>query len=273
MICKNCKHQLSNTYKFCNNCGALVVTNRISLGSLLSEMFKKIFGWDNKYFFTLKTLFLEPETVFNKYLTGTRKKFVNPFVFFAIGVTVALLVFNFFSEEYISLSTEFNEIQTTPGNTNLKLNSDPINLNNEKELLALKKEQQELNTQIQKKILKYFNFYSFILLPFYTFIGFLVYRKPHNYGEHLVINAYLQGVTLLFSVVFFILSLIINPYLYFVSMIFMVFYYSYAYSKLYEHTFKKTTIKFLKFIGVSFAVIIITLVLVLVADILTRIVT
>lgn len=260
MACKNCNHQLSDTHSFCNNCGAKVITERITLDQLFTELFSNAFGWDNKFIGTLKGLILDPAAVFKSYLNGTRKKYVNPFAFFAIGVAIIILVFNIFSDDYIKLTTELTKTQTV----NVEKITPKTNTNNNEKPVTIDFNQKQIqeNIRIQKQTLKYFNIYSFILLPMYTFIGFLVYRKPYNYGEHLIVNAYIQGITFLLTILFFILSITISSHLYYIGMIFMIFYYSYAYTKLYKHSFKKSILKLLKFLGLIIGA---TLIFVLIA--------
>lgn len=60
MECKNCDTDLSDQYKYCRECGAKVINERITFRKLLGEAFNQTFGWDNKFFITLKTLITRP---------------------------------------------------------------------------------------------------------------------------------------------------------------------------------------------------------------------
>ena len=123
-----------------------------------------------------------------------------------------------------------------------------------------------LAATIQKSILKYFNIYSFALLPLYALIGFLVFgRKRNNYTEHLVINAYIQGLTFLSTILFFILTLFAFGEYYNFGIILTIIYYAYAYGRLYGLSFWKRVLFLLKFIGTSLVLLLIsTLFLVLI---------
>ena len=127
----------------------------------------------------------------------------------------------------------------------------------------------EINDKVQRFILQYFNLFSFLILPIYTWIAFRVFRAPYNYGEHLVINAYLQGVTFLTTTVTFLLSLVISPAIYFMSMLITVGYYCYAYGKLYEYGLSEILMKLLKFIGILFFVLLALLLLGIIIGIVT----
>ena len=118
------------------------------------------------------------------------------------------------------------------------------------EIEEMEREQLEMSMMAQEKILQNYNLFSFLLLPFYTLISFVVFGKPYNFTEHMVINAYIQGITFLASVVALLLSVLISPTIYSISLFSIVLYYLYAYAKLYHLSFGKSILKLLKFIGV-----------------------
>ncbi|MRT92810.1 DUF3667 domain-containing protein [Ancylomarina sp. 16SWW S1-10-2] len=253
MNCKNCKSELNDNDNFCNECGAKVIRERITVKSLFSHLLISL-GWDSNFFITLRFLLSKPQTIIREYINGTRKKYTNPFTFFAISLAVSLFVFNQYSEQFILMSTTTNIQQTNE----LENVSASITNNNKKGLEILGyKNQAELNKSIAEFQLKYYNLISFIYLPLFTLIAFLVFRKPYNYGEHLVINTYFLGITTFFGVLTFIFSLITKYNILLYATIFTFIYYSYAYKKIYELSFGKLLMKILKFIGILLLVIII----------------
>ena len=266
MICKNCQTTFSDDSNFCLACGGKVIHERITFKALMKDISSNVFGWDNKYFVTLRAVIVRPHIIFKEYIDGTRKKYMNPFAFFAVAAALTLLVFNQFADEYVALSNELNEGQIEL--MDKAMHDDIEEMQKEKHIKAgeaipdgaelaeeFKQEQLERNAEIQKSILKYFNLFAFVLLPIYAFMAFLVFGKPYNYGEHLVINAYTQGITFLITALFFLASLIISPKFYYFSMLVMVVFYTYVYSKLYRLTFGKSLLKVLKFVGVLIGVI------------------
>lgn len=253
--CKNCQTNLLENAQFCHHCGAKVIRQRITLKNLWQNLFMSIFGWDNKYLFTFKELLLRPHIVFQEYIQGTRKKYLNPFTFFTIGAAIAILIFNTFSEEYLKISTQVNnnQYELMKGRLAPKDTLSATVKENTEKNDKMKKKQAEWNLKTQKLILQYFNIFSFIILPFYSFIAYLVYWKPYNFGEHLIINAYIQGISFISMSIIFLLSLITIPNVFFAGMLVLIGIYLYVYSKLYQLSFIKIILKLLKFLGILLA--------------------
>ena len=109
--CKNCKLEIIENNNFCNNCGAKVIKERITVKKLFSHLFNAL-GWDSNFFITLRFLLFKPQTIIKEYINGTRKKYTNPFTFFAISLAVSLFVFNQYSEQFIRMST-MSDLQQT----------------------------------------------------------------------------------------------------------------------------------------------------------------
>lgn len=254
MTCKNCTYILNAGDQFCNSCGAKVVKERITLKKLLMEMVSNVFGFDTKYLITLKMMILNPKEVLEDYLSGVRKKYVNPFAFLAIGTAISLLIFNIFPESFI-------EIQSNIGGKGIAelrvlANQDLAALEgiSEKELKQLKIRQNSAKTQLlfqdnfMRVFLKYFNIMAFVFLIFYALLSKWTYKKPYNLGEHIVINAFTQGVTMWFTLLMFCLSLMISPSFYIYSTLLMFIYYWYVLSRLHDISFGKSIVKFFRFL-------------------------
>ncbi|GAA4279470.1 hypothetical protein GCM10022259_41950 [Aquimarina mytili] len=227
---------------------------------MIKDLFSNAFGWDNRYFVTIRTLVTSPHVLLNEYIDGTRKKYVNPFGFFAIGAAISLLAFNQFSEDYLSIVGEVNKKQMEAMNdvilsdrTNDENVSDNVKVLDHDELL---KKQLAQGEKIQKTILKYYNLFSFVLLPFYAIIAFLTFWKPYNYGEHLVINAYIQGLTFLLTTIFFLLGLVFTTTIHFLGLGSTIIYYTYAYTRLYNLSFGQVIVRLLKFVVITAVMII-----------------
>jgi len=250
MNCKNCKSVLNQKDVFCNECGAKIIKERITVKSLFSNLLDAL-GWDNNFFITLRYLLSKPQIIIKEYINGTRKKYTNPFTFFAISLAISLFVFNQYSEQYIQMST-MADLQKTEQSESVSI---PDN-NKFFELLGYESQDEYMkgNAELQ---LKYHNLISFLFLPLFTLIAFIVFRKPYNYGEHLVINTYFLSITTFFGVLSFIFSLLTGINILFYAIFITFLYYSYAYKKVYELSFGQLLLKILKFIGVLLLVIII----------------
>lgn len=255
MNCKNCKVELNPKDSFCTECGAKIVREQITLKNLFSNLLDTL-GWDSNFFVTLRYLFYKPQIVSKEYIDGARKKYTNPFAFFAIGLAISLFVFSQYSEQFIQMSTE----------ASLKLTEMSTDINDTKntEIFGYKN-QDEFNKSILKFQIKYYNLISFLLLPLITILAFLVFRKPYNFGEHLVINTYLQGIILFLSILLFIFSLLTGINIFGTGTIILpIFYYSYTYKKLNKLTFGQLLLKILKFIGILLGLVIILIFIVLI---------
>ncbi|MEO0525843.1 MAG: DUF3667 domain-containing protein [Bacteroidota bacterium] len=257
--CKNCNRDISLDDNFCRDCGAKVIRNRITLRNLILDIFQNAFGWDNTFFHTIKALITKPHVIFGEYLGGTRKKYMNPFTFLSIGMAVALFIFNAFTEDYIQVSLEFNTKQMEwMGETfGGKFNSSEF-----------QKEQLQESEKSNRFLLKYFNLFTFLLVPFYTLIAFLVYRKPYNYGEHLVLNGYMQGLSFFSSTLLFLISIFTHPLVYFSAPLLLVIYYTYAYGKLYKLTIAQSILKVIVFLAIVFVLLVLIFILAMVAGLI-----
>lgn len=245
MNCKNCKSQLAENSKFCQKCGAKIITERITVKSLTSDVTQNIFGWDNRFFFTIKYLILRPGVLLKEYFDGTRKKYVNPFTFLAIGMAINLFIFNAFDEEFFSVMGDFNETQLEWFDETL---GGPFSNPD------FKKEQLEQSSNTNRIMLKYFNLMVILFMPIYTLIAYLVYRKPHNYGEHLVINCYIQGFSFLTTTLVFFISIWLHPAFFLLIYPLLILYYSYVYGKLYRLSIGQSILKILLFVLAILAV-------------------
>jgi len=268
MICKNCQDPLEKNAQFCDNCGAKIITNRITFKFLVSEIFVAI-GIESLYFNTLKKMFLAPQEVLNEYVTGVRKRYINPFAYLAVGAALSLLVFNYFADDFITMQKSVNHENLVELERIATQDLSLISTDSDVELLKLKQLKQSAKLQLQfqdglmKLMLKYLNLITFILLPLYALISKWTYRKPYNYGEHIVMNAYLQGTTMYISIITFFIAMVSHPLVYTLSMFIYILYYLFAFSKLYNHSFKTSILKLLRFIGVL--IIVLTLLIILAA--------
>jgi len=245
MSCKNCSSTLVNYSLFCNQCGAKIVNDRLTIKGLATDLSNNLLGWDNKFFFTIKNLLLRPHVVFREYLGGTRKRYMNPFTILGLTTAIAIFLFNFFAEQYLALNIESN-MQSISIMSNMMEKK----LGNNFDKVAYEKETLEMVTNSSQFMLKYFNLIVILFIPVYTFIAFMVYRKPYNYAEHLIINSYIQSISFLVTSIIFTISVFTTPSVYLITIFFLIFYYTYAYGKLYNLSVAESILKLLIFIGI-----------------------
>ena len=94
MLCKNCQNTLDIDSKFCQNCGAKVIDQRITMGHLASEMKEGFFSIDSsKPARTFIHMFTKPDEVIGGYINGVRKKYINAFGYFTLALTLSSFFF------------------------------------------------------------------------------------------------------------------------------------------------------------------------------------
>ena len=268
MNCKNCQTPLNQKQSYCSECGAKIIKNRITIKSLASDFTAITLGWDNKFFFTIKMLLLKPDILLKEYLGGTRKKYMNPFTLLALGTAIALFIFNFFSEDYTNLSIEANR---NTFELYAKILKKQIGESfNSKAFIEENITRLETYNTI---MLKYFNLLVILFLPIYTLLSFFTYRKPYNYGEHLIINCYIQGLSFLTTSLIFTLSVFTSPSLYILAIVLLVTYYTYAYGKLYKLTKAEAILKLFKFLAILITPIIILTIIGIIIGVIYAIIT
>jgi len=257
--CKNCGYLLDAEAHFCENCGARVIKNRITTKFLFSELLTSL-GWDSLYFRTLKKMFFKPQDVLVEYIGGTRRKYINPFSHLLIGVALLLTVMNIFKKDFDNIMYTINKNQVEIAEKDLSKLEGTIS---EKEMKDLKRKQESARVGLQfgGSFLKYFNVVALLFIPIFAFISKLTYRKPYNYGEHIVINSYLYGTSMYFSTILLLMAVFIHPKIYFASSFVFMLYYLLVLSKMYKHSFGTAVVKLLRFL-LFFTLVILAVVLI-----------
>jgi len=247
MECKNCHASLNEMDNFCPSCGAKIIKERLSLKIITSEFFETFISWDNKILQTFILLFSKPEEVVISYIKGTRKRYVKPFTYLLIALTLYGIYLSFTSELYF------------------KAFSDGFNFNNEK--VKFDKEYLDKIKKMMMFSFKYFNFFMMLMIPFYTFLSKKAFKK-YNFVEHIVIVTYIQAETfitttiiisilLLFNVNILLSTNIISPF----SYIFLF----YVYKRVFKLSFINTLVNFLIMIAylILFSIVIVIIIAVL----------
>ncbi len=274
MNCKNCNHTLEEDALFCENCGAKVIKERITFRFLIIELFAML-GFDSLFFRTLRGMLVKPEKVLNEYLGGVRKKYVNPFAYLAVGTATSLVLFNIFQSSFSQMQYTLNKTQIERLKVTANKDLSEIKEINPTEFKKLNQEKNRAKAHLKfldlyiLYFLKLFNLITFLSIPLYALISKWTYRKPHNYGEHIIMNSYLLGTTMFFTCVMFLMTVFIHPSLFFYSIIVSVLYYLYSFKKLYNLNVKQAILKLLRFIIVLTIVSLISTIVVFILSILS----
>ncbi len=95
MKCLNCNKDLSQSDRFCSECGQQVDQNNLKLSTLLKEFFENYLSFDTRLGRSIKPFFTKPGTLTLEFNEGKRKNYANPFrlyifssVFFFFFLTI-----------------------------------------------------------------------------------------------------------------------------------------------------------------------------------------
>ncbi len=186
MECKNCTIPLNENDNYCNDCGAKVIRNRLTLRNLWADWVETFLNVDNTLLKTFLHLFTQPQVVIEGYISGVRKRYMNPVSYMAIALTLTGIMV-FFMKRTFPEGIDFNQFG-----------------------------QQVYTAAASKKLTDFmFTFYSLISLFFLPIMGgsaFLVFnQKKYVFTEYIICFIYVQAQYSLFVFPLIILVLFIAP--------------------------------------------------------------
>lgn len=228
MNCKNCQKALHQDDKFCSNCGAKVILNRITIKQIVSDLSLMYFSFDNKFFVTFKAIFEDPSDVVNGYINGLRMRYVNPISYFIIAVAMGGIFSILMVRGYL---VEIDYAQFTDPKSPVKME------------------------EIMSKVADYNNLIYLISLPFLALMSKIVFfnLKQFNYAEHLVIYAYTYSQCAILSFLFIPILYMVKPSMNYYSLFSIVLYiilHVYFLKKIFKLTHRQVFLKTLFFIPV-----------------------
>ena len=94
-ICLNCGTFITDN--FCPKCGQKKEVGRLTLHSLVKEIFH-FFNIEKGFLYTSYRLFLRPDIVIGEYLEGKRKKYFKPIALYLIWVGIHLLAYQLITD-------------------------------------------------------------------------------------------------------------------------------------------------------------------------------
>lgn len=214
MNCKNCNTELQEQDEYCKSCGGKVIRQRLSFKNLFEYLSETLFNYDNKLLRTLTQLFKHPEDVIVGYITGVRKKHIDPISFFGLSLTLSglsIFIIKKFYIQYLDFSNLFE---------GLKISQDVFNTT-------------------YGSALEYNSLFYSVLIPVFALISWVVFLdKKYNFTEHVIIYLYTMSLMSIISVFVAQVVLLLIPASYFVFslMIFplMFIYHCYAVKKIFK---------------------------------------
>jgi hypothetical protein len=237
MDCKNCANPLLETDKFCNECGAPVIKNRLTIKYLFNEFYNSFLSIDSsRPILTFVDLFKKPEEVIDGYIHGVRKKYIHAFGYFTIAITFSSLFFFVFLKFFPDLlETAFSYKK---------------NMNDA---------EKELNNSVMQKTFEYQTFIFFAAIPLLSLMSWIVFynKRRYNYAENLIIILYGYSQASIMGIILYFLT-VWNSKLFVIASIsgafIQIFYFAYLFKRLYTLTFKQLIIKTLYFLALLIAI-------------------
>jgi hypothetical protein len=233
MKCKNCSTELASESSFCYTCGGKIVKNRLTIRSITSNLVETYFSYDNTFLRTFLNLFRNPDDVINSYVVGVRRKYIAPFSFFVLAITISglylFIIQKYFPEYFDLLQQEMYSDENT----------------------------KMFGSKITEFTTEYNSLINFILIPFLAFISWVVFsNKRYNFTEHLVIYFYTMPFLSIVSVVLNLFLLVFFQE-YLLQIMFMIYgfifiYHSYVLKRIFSLSFKQLVLKTLLFIPIFF---------------------
>lgn len=234
MNCKNCNTELNQQDDYCKSCGGRVIRNRLSFRNLFEHISETFFNYDNKLLRTLIDLFRKPEAVIDGYITGTRKRYVNPISFFGLSLTLTgLLVF--------IIGKFYKDV----------LNPASLYQNGQDEATKI------MTNFTTDFTLQYASFLFSLFIPIAALLALILFfKKKYNYTEHIVLSLYSLSLYSITSSLLGILILLISPNSYFnfgiLMYVFVLIYHSYIYKRIFHLSYGQIILKIVLFLILFF---------------------
>ena len=182
--CKNCSNDLTGNY--CSNCGQSVHTSRINLHYIIHEFLHGVLHVDKGIIYTCKELTIRPGKTIRNYLSGKRVNYFKPFGYLFLLATIYTVVMHFLG---VPIFGNYEMVSHMEGDINQEVTEKLATINS-----------------LSKSMFDFMNNHyaatSLISLPIAALCTFLCFfSTKYNYGEHLIVNSYIYGQTILASII------------------------------------------------------------------------
>jgi hypothetical protein len=202
--CLNCGTELKG--KYCYSCGQEKISRRMTVNSLFHDFLHSSFHWESSLINTVKELFVSPGNFIHNYINGKRKSFTKPISFFILMVTVFVILFHLFSDNFITFVN-----QALMGDSADKYHPGGVSV-----------------VEVQHFFFSKINYFFFVLAPIFAFYFSIFFRRLKlNFAEALTFSFYVIGMGLFFSL-FFVLIALVNVKFWSLRLIITFAYYIYA---------------------------------------------
>ncbi len=192
MTCRNCNNTLRTDFSYCPDCGSKIIRNRLTPKSLIYDVIERYFNLDNTFLKTLWHMIIKPEDVCGGYISGIRKKYLNPVSMLAISLTLSGFVI-FLTKKLAWSDIDFSKIsyaQTSSGGAGTE--------------------------KIMSATMEYGSLLFLFYIPILAFASFVFFnKKQYNFAEHTVTAIYALTSFGIIGSIYAIPALFISPQFYF----------------------------------------------------------
>ena len=251
--CLNCSHAFQGN--FCPKCGQS--TQKISFLHTIGEFFDIIIIFDERFFKTINLLLFKPGKLTLAYLKGKRIRYISPPMLYFFLSIVFFICFSFLSvnksAQTVKPADSKNHTQTKRQLSELeklflqKIANNIENFNKDPQLLQKKMADALPNT-------------IFILLPIFTLLLKLIYKKTIRFAQHFIFSLHFHSIIYLFWGFALILSKILPASLNFIDSIpylLIPVWLFIAIKVIYRQSYFVTSLKFMLLSAVYFLVFIV----------------
>lgn len=100
MKCSVCSNEIKGNY--CSNCGQYFKDNRVTITTILGDLFESIFSLEKSFSTNIKIGLSQPKTLVSNYWNGFRKFYFSPGKFFTIA-SLFLLLHYLIADDFLGL--------------------------------------------------------------------------------------------------------------------------------------------------------------------------
>lgn len=167
-VCKNCGHQFTGHY--CNHCGQHAQADRLGHMSVWDDIRYGVFHYNGKIGYTTRQLITRPGHTAKEYIEGKRVKHFKPLSYVIILAGIYVLLHHLFHIDFLKVESDTEAFV------------------------------ERINTFVDE----HYSWVTLLSIPIYALGTYLAFRKQgYNFMEHVVINAFLAGMRLLFRIITF----------------------------------------------------------------------
>ena len=123
--CRNCHHPISDSAKFCSDCGQKNTDGRIKIGSFFSALFSTVFNLESKFFQTMAHIFI-PGKLTIEYFKGKHKRYFHPVRLFIVSALFLIAAIGYQLSEDMAIVDIHERIEKQVQNKKLLTQLDTI---------------------------------------------------------------------------------------------------------------------------------------------------